>query len=423
MHGRLKVRTTQEQEELKRKEREKKLAIYKHCMTKCISKIEKNEYQEDGLSLTEDLLCVNPDLLSLWNLRRSIILSLEKEKPHEELGKYYQNEINLSEQALRKNPKSYGSWLHRQWCLLRADELKLEFLNWKHELAICNKYLSLDERNFHCWAHRQFVVKNGKISLIDELEYTFEKISSNFSNYSAWHYRSKLLRELLINEKIDLDQFKNEISLIENAIFTDPNDQSAWIYQKWLLKEHMNSYIKQITINESKITIIFKTRVNLCEDLRIFEIDAENYLTKVSFERIDELSTSWQSILEIDGLKHNQNYVKIRLGIKQIGLFDLILDKNDSHYYDYKSSFQIKDLTLDDELMKSHLNNLNELSNLEENSSKWCSLAMIELMCVLDYKSYRNQVLNLCDRLATQIDPYRRNFYVDYKNKIVELHD
>jgi geranylgeranyl transferase type-2 subunit alpha len=423
MHGRLKVRTTQEQEDLKKKEREKKLEIYKHYMTKCITRIERSEFKEDGLALTENLLCVNPDLLSLWNLRRSIILALEKEKTQEILGKYYQNEISLSEQALKKNPKSYGSWLHRQWCLLRADNLKLEFLNWKHELAICNKYLSLDERNFHCWAHRQFVIKHGQISLVDELEYTHEKISSNFSNYSAWHYRSKLLRELLIEEKIDLDQFKNEISLIENAVFTDPNDQSAWIYQKWLLKEHLNSYIKQITLKESKVLIKFKTQVDLKNNLRIFDINGEDFVNRVNFESDDELGSTWQADIEANGLKLNETHVKIRLGIRQIGLFDLILSKNDSNYYDYKSPFQIKDLTLDNELMTTHLNNLKELSNLEDNLSKWCSLAIIELMCVLDYKSYRDEVLNLCDKLANQIDPYRRNFYIDYKNKIGELHD
>lgn len=37
----------------------------------------------------------------------------------------------------------------------------------------------------------------------------------------------------------------SEISLVENAVYTDPNDQSAWFYHRWLLS-HITNPVKLI---------------------------------------------------------------------------------------------------------------------------------------------------------------------------------
>lgn len=70
----------------------------------------------------------------------------------------------------------------------------------------------------------------GKIGirLMDEVKFTTAKINENFSNYSSWHYRSTLRN--LTEENVE-----SELMLVQNAVFTDPEDSSPWFYLRWVL--------------------------------------------------------------------------------------------------------------------------------------------------------------------------------------------
>ena len=66
----------------------------------------------------------------------------------------------------------------------------------------------------------------------DELQYAQEKIQENFSNYSAFHHRSNFIKK---NSPSIMEVLPSEFSIVENAIFTEPDDQSAWWYHQFLL--------------------------------------------------------------------------------------------------------------------------------------------------------------------------------------------
>jgi|ERR1712194_899758 len=196
------------------------------------------------------------------------------------------------------------------------------------ELGLCAEFLQLDERNFHCWNFRRFVVgvlgscggtpssaevqdldagarsdmelfngswspwlnlskvmMGGQLSksilptgteddrciscigksivplskqelndiITDEWDFTSSKIQDNFSNGSAFHYRSKLL-PLVLETRLsssvegDEDQRTSERNdailvlareewedILLNAVFTEPDDQTPWWYHRFIV--------------------------------------------------------------------------------------------------------------------------------------------------------------------------------------------
>eukprot|EP00948_MAST-09A_sp_MAST-9A-sp1_P000717 g717.t1 len=184
-------------------------------------------------------------------------------------------ELGLSEAVLaRRDPKNYNAWHHRRWAFelcvkekLLAPEAIKELLN--EEIRLCETFLMKDERNFHCWRHLRCIVtlledygvnletlpaeNEGKkvhqdsITKLDretkeyQLDFSLNCIQRNFSNYSAWHHRTIYLQKTLQQEEQKknkdsmLTMAKHELGLVRNAIFTEPDDQSAWFYHHWIV--------------------------------------------------------------------------------------------------------------------------------------------------------------------------------------------
>ncbi|KAF6211792.1 hypothetical protein GE061_012307 [Apolygus lucorum] len=184
MHGQVKTDKSAAVKEKEKKQKDAKLKIYREGMAQIFEKRKSGIKDWETMRCVGDVLSMNPDVYTLWNIRKEILLHMVEEKTIDEPVKVGEDELRLTEICLKINPKSYGAWHHRCWIIEHFPELDL-----KRELILCNKYLKLDARNFHCWDYRRFITSRLGLSPEEELSYTMQKIEEDFSNYSSWHYR------------------------------------------------------------------------------------------------------------------------------------------------------------------------------------------------------------------------------------------
>ena len=243
MHGRVKSSTAvsaAEQEATKRK-----AATYSELSRVLLERRKARDVSAETNELVGKMLRSNPDFYTLWNYRKEILLSncAAANVPLKEVlaggqgrvplsggvgESLLEAELSLTADCIKKNPKSYGAWYHRKWLTTHFE------FNVERELELCELLLSADQRNFHCWNYRRHVVSLAALSPEHEGEFSTKKLNENFSNYSAFHHRSVFLPRLAQSETAFQHLIATELSLVENAIYTEPDDQSAWWYQQFL---------------------------------------------------------------------------------------------------------------------------------------------------------------------------------------------
>jgi geranylgeranyl transferase type-2 subunit alpha len=213
--------------------------------------------------LTSKALKKNPEFYTIWNHRRLILLhrfstavaqvSGEDDAPTAPSQSFTQdaivNDLRFIVPLLMQYPKCYWIWNYRQWLLEEAEqrlEKPVARGLWEEELGLVGKMLTRDERNFHGWGYRRFVVdklealrtpKEGTL-VEQEFLYTEKMIKAKLQNFSALHYRSKLLPRLLTERKADgvarRQMLQQELDNMQDALI-DPFNQSAWFYHQFLI--------------------------------------------------------------------------------------------------------------------------------------------------------------------------------------------
>ncbi|EIM90234.1 rab-protein geranylgeranyltransferase [Stereum hirsutum FP-91666 SS1] len=246
MHGVRRVRQSREAQEAKQERDKAKLVAYLALTDDVLARKKSQDWSQDAFDLTSRLLSTNPEFYTVWNYRRNILLrGIFLVSSAKEIYELLTNDLAMTTIALKAHPKVYWIWNHRRWCLESIpdggdgdDTQGWKKTSWQREMGLVEKMLEADARNFHAWNYRRYVLAGMPVrwSEIAELGFTTKKIESNFSNFSAWHQRTKILSSLWDSGKLNrAATLQQEFDLVQNAMYTDPNDQSVWLYHRWLV--------------------------------------------------------------------------------------------------------------------------------------------------------------------------------------------
>jgi geranylgeranyl transferase type-2 subunit alpha len=269
-----------------------------------------------------EVLTVNADCYTFWNYRREIIQHLMTEKTKEEMDAMLNKEMGWLEQTLAIWPKSYWVWFHRKWLSQYVT------MDWARELELCLKLHKADSRNctcqqsffsmplpaliisifpsnppnmicyvlisssiVHCWNYRRFAAEQAKVSPESELAMAIGLIEENFSNYSAWHHRSIFLPKAFGEQVEELRaQILDEFEKVKAAFYTEPEDQSAWFYHRWLV-----GIMKQKA--PERIEAILRDQLQTCEDLLTVEENCKWAMLTMVFLMIELKSEGSHELL------------------------------------------------------------------------------------------------------------------------------
>lgn len=253
-----------------------------------------------------------------------------------------------------------------------------------------------------------------------ELQFCDERIQKNFSNYSSWHYRSQLLpilypHETDLSRPISEAKLKEELELVITAAFTDPNDSSAWFYQRWLLGySDLKLDIAAFKITSNQAVLSFTKPVDLTKDRieiivdTIPELNAGKWCP-ITGGKSDAMWVQCGDFQINDGVKVTAKFCENHFELAGKKLHDntSVGIKCPTFGYEFGSA-------VIDEL-KSQLDSCNQLLECEPDS-KWTLLTAALLMRSIDRFHYHEKTLEFLEKLR-KVDVLRAGYYQDLASK------
>ncbi|KAJ6612684.1 protein prenylyltransferase [Mycena sp. CBHHK59/15] len=184
------------------------------------------------LELTEHVIRLNPAHYSAWQYRYETLLELDAP---------LETELALMDELADKYLKTYQVWHHRRLLLGRTRGAAAE-------LAFVARALRADEKNYHTWAHRQWVLAafgDADPALwTTELDLVDAMMNRDVRNNSAWHHRFFVVFQSGVREGEEdrARVARRELIYVKQNISLAPNNASAWNYLRGVLEHNHLPY-------------------------------------------------------------------------------------------------------------------------------------------------------------------------------------
>ncbi|KDO29671.1 hypothetical protein SPRG_05623, partial [Saprolegnia parasitica CBS 223.65] len=123
-------------------------------------------------------------------------------------------------------PINYSTYYRDVMDLFRAvllsDELSERTLTLTEAVIECNA------ANYTAWHFRRKVLKALNADLADELDFCMDKALDNPKNYQIWHHRREIVDRL--------NDAKRELPFIAEALSDDSKNYHCWSYRQWVVQ-------------------------------------------------------------------------------------------------------------------------------------------------------------------------------------------
>jgi len=226
------------------------------------------------------------------------------------------------------------------------------------ELSFVGKLIKEHPKNYQVWEHRRIIVEKSRI-YNNELHFTNELLSEDSKNYHPWQYRQWLLKTFSL--------WARELDYVDNMIEEDIRNNSAW-NQRYFVISHTTRFTDEIIEQELDFVM---SKIRLCIDNE----SSWNYLrgiARLRTERDDRIEHFCQQ------------------------LYDLFKNNDNIHCPQYQSRFLL-----------AYMVESIDAKCQDHNSPQ-------------EQQQLKTKLIELCEKLASNIDPIRRHYYQFIKSKYAD---